>query len=107
MYKFWTVVSTDMAEDDARAYVRMNWKDMTPYSVAKTLRDLNPKYKNLSDAEFEALWKRTTLDEFYKKKDAFLAKEKIDLAAEEEREKQKKVELAALQAAEQAEQEAM
>ena len=38
MYKYWTVVATDMTEKDARTYVRMNWRDMRPKSVALTVR---------------------------------------------------------------------
>ena len=97
MYKFWTVVATDMNQEDARAYVRMNWRDMTPYSVAKTLRDT--KYKDVSDADFEALWKRTTLTEFYQKKESFLEQEKVDIASAEEKEKQQKLDYEARMAA--------
>ena len=71
--------------------------DKTTREWAKTLRDT--KYKGVSDAEFEALWKRTTLTEFYQKKEAFLAQEKIDLAAAEEKEKQQKLDYEARMAA--------
>jgi len=94
MYKFWTVVATDLLEADARAYVRMNWKDMTPYSVAKTLRD-QKKYSHLSDTEFDALWYRQTLDEFKAKKDSFLEEEAKKEAEEKIEEEEKKAAKAA------------
>jgi len=88
-HDLWTVVATDMTDADARAYVRMNWRDMTPYSLAKDLRaNGNPKYKHLSDVQFEALWHRQTLEEFQRAKPAFLAKEAEE---KEEKEKQKQM----------------
>ena len=94
----WTVVATDFNEADARAYVRMNWKDMTPHSVAKTLRDMpQHKYKDMGDEEFEALWYRQTVEEFRAALPAFLQKE------EEEKEAEKAAQAAAEQAAKEAE----
>jgi predicted phosphoadenosine phosphosulfate sulfurtransferase len=80
----WTVVSTDFKEKEARAYVRMNWKDMTPHSVALTLRDMpQHKYKDMTDEEFEALWYRMTVEEFHEALPAFLQQEDDEKAAEE------------------------
>ena len=80
----WTVVATDLSEKDARAYVRMNWKDMTPHSVAKTLRYMpQHNYHTMTDEEFEALWYRQTLDEFKASLPAFLQQEEDEKAAEE------------------------
>jgi len=73
MYNHWTVVATDLSKKDAAAYVNMNWKEMTPYSVAKTLRDT--KFKKYSDEEFEALYHRQSLKEFHATKDAYFAEE--------------------------------
>ena len=87
MYKYWTVVATDMTEKDARTYVRMNWRDMRPKSVALTVRNDHPDYKNLTDDQFEALWYRTTLDEFHANKAAFLAEEAAASEIEKAREK--------------------
>ena len=90
-YGMWTVVASDFNEEDARAYVRMNWRDMTPYSVAKRLRqDGNPKYKDLTDAQFEALYHRMTVEEFQRAKPAFLAKEQEEKEKEQEKERQQK-----------------
>ena len=94
----WTVVATDFKEADARAYIRMNWKDMTPHSVAKTLRDMpQHKYKDMTDEEFEALWYRQTLEEFRSALPSFLRKE------EEEKEAEKAAAEAAKLAAKEAE----
>ena len=98
MYKYWTVVSTDFLEEDARAYVRMNWKDMTPKTVAQGLRSCNPKWTSLTDEQFEALYYRCTVEEYFEKKAAFLEQEKIDEAAAAEKEKQDKERIAALEA---------
>ena len=87
----WVLIANDFSEADAKAYVRMNWKDMTPYSVAKTLR--STKYKDLTDAQFEAMWYRQTLDEFKAGKGAFLeaeAREEAEKKAKDEAEKQAK-----------------
>ena len=84
----WKVVSNEFSEEDAKCYVRMNWKDMTPYSVAKTLRE--HKYKGMSDKEFDALWYRCTLKEYWAQKDEFLAKEKAAEDAEKAKEEAKK-----------------
>ena len=103
MYKHWTVVAADFSREDAGAYVRMNWKDMTPYSVAKGLRGVNPKYDGLSDAEFDAMWYRCTVKEFRAKKEAFLEQEAVEAKAQEAKEaewKEKIKEIEAKQAAE-------
>ena len=80
----WTVVATDFKEADARAYIRMNWKDMTPHSVAKTLRYMpQHNYHTMTDEEFEALWYRQTLDEFKASLPSFLQQEEDEKAAAE------------------------
>ena len=78
----WIVVATDFTEADARAYIRMNWVDSTPYSVAKSIRHSNPKYKDLSDEDFDKRWYRCTRAEFEARKGGFLAKEDEKAAAD-------------------------
>jgi len=63
----WTIVATDFTEEDAKLYIRMNWKDMTPKSVADGHRSWDhPKYKDYTEAEYDALWYRMTKAEFVK-----------------------------------------
>ena len=81
MYEHWTVVATDFLEADARAYVRYAWKDMTPHSVALTLKEFDKRYKDLSEEEFEALWYRPTRAEFEDSKEEFLSQEEEDKKA--------------------------
>ena len=94
MYEHWTVVATDFLEEDAKAYVRMNWRDMTPYKVACSMRTTSKKYKDLTDEQFEALWYRQTIAEFRAAKDGFLVKEaeeaEVAKKKEEEYKKQAK-----------------
>jgi len=82
----WTIVAADFSEDDAKLYVRMNWKDMTPKSVADGHRSWDhPKYKHYTEEEYNALWYRMTKDEFIKAAPAARKKEREE--AEEEKRK--------------------
>lgn len=99
IYNTWTCVATDLSEEDARCYVRMNWREMTPKSVAARLRVCHPKFMNLTDEQFEALYYRTTLAEFHEQKAAFLEKEAADQAEAEAEEKALKAEAEAKQQA--------
>lgn len=83
----WICIKNDFEEKDAKTYVRMNWKCMTPKSVAVGLRDCHPKFKDLTDEEFEALYYHQTIEEFEAGKEAFLAEEKVKDDAKEAKEK--------------------
>ena len=89
MFEHWTVVASDLSREDAQCYVRMNWKDMTPYSVAKTMRS-QKKYRDLNDEEFDALWYRMTPEEYFAAKPEFLEKEKREEARKQAEEEAKK-----------------
>ena len=57
-----------LTEEDANLYARMNWKDkmFSPEPQAREDRErgLHP-YKEMDDAEFEALWYRMSKEEFF------------------------------------------
>ena len=97
MYEHWTVVATDFLEADARAYVRYAWKDMTPHSVALTLREFDKRYKDLNDEEFESLWYRPTRAEFESSKEEFLEKEKEEAEAAKIADEKRKEEMKAIE----------
>ena len=99
----WTVVSSTFSEEDAKAYVRMNWLEMTPKTVAQGLREFHPKFKDLTDEQFELLYKRYTVEEFFERKAAFLEQEAKDAELEAIREKEKAELQEALDAAKAAE----
>ena len=83
----------------AKLYVRNNWPDMTPKSVADGHRKWDhPKYKDYTPEEYDALWKRDTIDEFRKKAPALREAEKIKEAEDKIKEAEKKAEMAAKKA---------
>ena len=78
----WIMVANNFTLREAEAYVHLNWKDQTPYSVAKGIRHSHARYRELTDEQFEALWYRMTLDEFNEKKAAYFAEEDAKAEAE-------------------------
>lgn len=95
----WTIVAADFLEEEAKLYVRNNWKDMTPKSVADGHRKWDhPKYKDYTPEQYDALWTRDTIDEFRKKAPAYREAEKIKEEAEKVEAAKKKAEMEAKKA---------